>query len=93
MDIKSIDKIYNFITEHTELLSKATKLLNFYYEEDLILSKTNGVTLSRQLLKREIKSLEDVVSDCVEKIELLDSEFYKITGRHYINERVVIDEW
>lgn len=92
MDIKSIDKIFRFITEHVELLSKAKKLLNFYYEEELILSRTNGVTLSRQLLKREIKSLEDVISDCVEKIELLDSEFYKITGRHYIDERMINNE-
>lgn len=76
MDAK---KILELIYEHEELSAKATRVLNYYYEEKAILDRTSGLTFARGMMNEAIGRLEDTINDCYERLNDLHTEYDNLT--------------
>lgn len=78
------NKIFEMIKEHEELLQKATKVLNYYYDEKRILGNNHDLFFSRRMMSEAIERLEDTINDCEERLNNLYDEYHDLTGKDII---------
>lgn len=78
------NKILELIYEHEELSRRATKVLNYYYDEKRIIENNPDLFFSRKMITESIGRLEDTIDDCCDRLNELYNEYHNLTGKDII---------